>query len=174
MLLMNPRRRAKVVRRARVAKRTQSAKSAPKTIALTERAYKRFHFTAPKNREKRQVPDGWPACYVTIGSCERFDVKDASGKTVKRNFMGENPMPKLATTKDMKDVYIFGHRPLGIPAGTALRVDYRVPPHSGRNKWARRWWHPHESHPSVTVDRTGTAVRIRGSGLSVTPRGIVG
>lgn len=143
-----------------------------KEAKLAEKAYKRFHFTTPKKEQKRKVPDGWPRRYVVLGSVDSFEVQDGGGKKVKRSYAGKRPV--LATSSEMKDVFIFGDRSLGIPSGVAVRIDYSVPPHSGRNKWARRWWHPHDSHPAVRVHNSGKAVRISGSGLSVTPRGIVG
>jgi len=141
-----------------------------RSIGLAGKAYKRFHFTRPAGLNEVNIPTGWPKVYMAIGECERFDVKTPKG-IISRRFTGKRPV--LATTSAMKNLYIFGKK-LGIPAGRASRVDYRVPPHSGRTKWARRWWHPHKTHPSVLPHRGGGAVRVSGSGLKITPRGIEG
>lgn len=141
-----------------------------RSIGLAGKAYKRFHFTRPAGLNEVNIPTGWPKVYMAIGECERFDVKTPKG-IISRRFTGKRPV--LATTSAMKNLYIFGKR-LGIPAGRASRVDYRVPPHSGRTKWARRWWHPHKTHPSVRPHRGGGAVKVSGSGLKITPRGIEG
>jgi len=141
-------------------------------VRLAQKAYKSFHFRDVKRTDKRKVPDGWPKVYVVLGDCDAFEVKTDQGK-VRKAYGSSKPI--LACTKDRKDVFIFSRNGrLGIPAGTAVRVEYSVPAHSGRNKWAKSWYHPHESNPKVTTDKTGRAVRISGPGLSVSPRGIIG
>lgn len=143
-------------------------------IAKTNRAYKRFHFTNPATQMTADVPKGFPRAYMVIGELERFDCKMPSGRIISRRYGSSSPRPVLCTTSAMKDLYIFDVRILNIPAGVAIRCDYRVPAHSGRNKWARRWWHPHDTTPYVRPDISGKAVRISGRGLSVRPEGIVG
>lgn len=137
-----------------------------------EKAYKRFHFTKPARMEEREIPNGWPKAYVVIGDCLRFDVKPKSGKKVVKNFTGKNK-PVVCTTAESKDVYIFGNLS-GVPSGTAVRVDYKVPKTSKRNKWASEWTHDHETGPRVNVHSSGHALKISGRGLKVTPRGIEG
>ncbi len=149
------------------------SKTYPKReVKKAEKAYKRFHFKNPPMEHERNVPAGWPQVYVVIGECERFDVETPGGKVVSKRFKGS--MPILATTSKLKSLYIFWDRKLGIPKGTANRIDYRVPKSSGRNKWSNRWWHPHDSHPSVKVHSSGKAVNVCGPGLSITPAGIEG
>jgi hypothetical protein len=143
-------------------------------VKAAKKAYNRFHFKDPDKTFNKKVPDSWPGAFVVIGECEMFSCKNKAGKTVKRKFMGKGKMPMLCTSKAMKDVYIVGTKNLGVPAGNAVQVDYRVPVKSGRNKWARRWYHPHDTHPKVTVSRNGRYVRISGPGLKVSPRGIIG
>lgn len=142
-------------------------------MSLAKKAYKSFHFNQPKKEERSKVPDGWPQVYVVLGTCDAFTVK-SGGKEIKRTFSGTKP--SLCCTKDRSDVYIFAKNgsKLGIPSGTAVRVDYTVPPHSGRKKWSRAWYHPHESKPKVHAHKSGKAVRISGPKLRVTPRGIIG
>jgi hypothetical protein len=142
-------------------------------VKLAEKAYNRFHFRGPATQCEQTVPTGWPKVYVVIGECERFDVQTVNGKKVSRRYTGSGK-PILATTSRMRNLYIFSGRKLNIPAGKAFRVDYKVPKHSGRTKWSRRWYHPHETHPKVSPHKSGKAVQVAGSGLSVTPRGIEG
>lgn len=137
-----------------------------------EKAYRRFHFTKPARMEEREIPSGWPKTYVIIGTCLRFVVKPKNGRQVARNYSGKNA-PVVCTTAEMKDVYIFGDLK-GVPSGTARQVDYRVPKTSKRRKWATDWTHDHDTGPKVTVHRSGTALKISGRGLKVTPRGIEG
>jgi len=148
-------------------------KSNGKEVAAAKKAFNRFHFKDPDKTFSRKVPDSWPNAFVVIGECEMFSVK-SNGKTVKRTFMGNGKMPLLCMGKGMKDVFIVGTKNLGVPAGNAVQVDYRVPKKSGRNKWARRWYHPHDTKPKVNVSKDGRYVRISGPGLHVTPRGIIG
>ena len=109
---------------------------------------------------------------MILGVCDAFEVKTAQGKVKK---VYSTNKPTLACTKDRKDVFIFSNGgQLGIPSGTAVRVDYTVPPNSGRVKWSRAWYHPHDSAPAAKAHKCGRAVRITGPGLSVTPRGIIG
>lgn len=140
-------------------------------VAKTNKAYKRFHFKNADKLVKGWIPTGWPKTYMTIGQVLRFDVQKPSGAIASRRFRGKKPV--LASTAAMKDLYIFGTN-LGIPAGKAVRIDYKVPPTSGRNKWASRWWHPHKSFPTVKPHSSGKAVKVSGPKLKVTPRGIVG
>lgn len=146
-------------------------KKNPCNLKSAKSAYKKFHMVDPKTQTKSEVPSGWPTTYITIGWATRFDVRSADGKKISKRYT--TGKVKLCTTVAMKDVYIFGPG-LGIPSGTALRVDYNVPAHSGRNKWANKWWHPHSSRPKVTADKGGRAVRIHGPGLKVNQRGIIG
>lgn len=148
--------------------------ASPREVARTNRAYKRFHFTKPAVRMTADVPRGFPSAYMVIGELERFDTRTPTGRVVSRKYAPGSPRPVLCTTSAMKDLYIFDARRLGIPAGTAKRCDYRVPAHSGRNKWARRFWHPHDTTPGVCPHGAGKAVRVSGRGLSVRPEGIVG
>jgi hypothetical protein len=136
------------------------------------KAYEKFHMVAPNSTTKESVPDGWPKAYITIGYAIRFDGIDQAGRKYKRTW--PTGRVKLCSTGAMKDVYLFGKSSLGVPSGTALRVDYEVPAHSGRNKWARRWWHPHDSKPPVIADKSGKAARVTGPGLKVNARGIIG
>lgn len=136
------------------------------------KAYKRFHFTTPATMEEVDVPNGYPRAMMVIGELDRFDVKSKSGRKVSRKF--KNPKPKLCTNPEMKDLFILGKKKLGVPDGIALRCDYSVPPHSGRNDWSRKWWHPHDTEPRVTTHTAGRSVRVSGPGLKVTPRGIEG
>lgn len=140
---------------------------------LAEKAYKRFHFTKPAKRTTGWVPDGWPKAYITIGDALRFDVRTPAGKVVKKEWKRESGV-KVVTPSDMKDVYIFGTSSLGIPSGTALRVDYSVPSNSKRRKWSRDWTHAHDTAPKVHAHPSGKAVKISGRGLKVTPSGIEG
>lgn len=142
-------------------------------VRKAEKAYKRFHFSNPPMQYEQSVPRGWPGVYVVIGECERFDVETSKGKKVSKKYKGKNK-PVLATTSSLKDIFIFSDKKLGIPEGSAIRVDYKVPRHSGRTQWSRRWYHPHDTHPSVRTHSSGKAVRVSGPGLSVTPRGIEG
>lgn len=163
MILSNPR-------------RNKLERAAPKDLSnevrLAQKAYKSFHFKDSQKHQKRKVPDGWPKVYVVLGDVDAFEVKGSTGK-VKRRYGARKPV--LACTKDRKDVFIFSRSgKLGLPSGTAVRVDYSVPNHSGRLKWAKSWYHPHDSNPKVRVHKNGTALRISGPGLSVTPRGIIG
>lgn len=167
MVISNPSKRKSTKKRSRKAPLPNSP-----SAKLAGKAYKRFHFTRPAKTSTGWVPDGWPKTYVTIGQCLRLDVKGANGKKVVRNFSGANA-PRLCTTAGMKDVYLFGNLK-GIPSGTALRVDYRVPSHSKRRKWASDWTHDHDSRPRLTAHSSGKAVRISGKKLKVTPRGIEG
>lgn len=144
-----------------------------KEVAAAKKAFNRFHFKDPDKTFKNKVPSSWPEAFVVIGECEMFSCK-ANGKTVKRKFMGNGKMPLLCMGKGMKDVFIVGKKNLGVPAGNAVQVDYRVPAKSGRNKWARRWYHPHDTHPKVTVSKDGRYIRVSGPGLYVSPRGIIG
>jgi hypothetical protein len=163
MILSNP---------TKAAAKAPTAKSP--AAARVRRAYKRFHFTEPAKTTKAKVPDGWPRQYAVLGLVDRFDVKDAKGKVHSKKFSGPS-RPNLCTDEKMKNVYIFSKNgPVGVPSGNAERVDYTVPPHSGRTKWARRWWHAQDSHPPVKVAENGRAIKMSGPGLSVTPRGIVG
>jgi hypothetical protein len=141
--------------------------------ALARRAYKRFHFTEPQGSYRRMVPDGWPKTYMVIGECEGIDVQGADGRALKKRWSSKN-RPTLACTAAGGTLYLFGRNALGVRPGRATQIYYRVPKHSGRNKWARRWYHPHRSHPAVSVHRGGRAARISGPGLSVTPAGIEG
>jgi len=141
-------------------------------VSRARRAFKRFHFVAPAKVTSGNVPNGFEDAYMVIGELERFDVKTPSGVTVSRKYKANRP--RLCTTANMKDIFVFAGSKLGIPAGNAMRCDYRVPAHSGRNKWSKRWWHPHDTHPKVLPHRGGCAVRVSGSGLKVTPRGIEG
>jgi hypothetical protein len=145
-----------------------------KEVKLANKAYKSFHFKDSTKREKHKVPDNWPKTpYWILGVVDRFDAKDASGKTVSRTFKRSKPI--LASTKARKDVFIVSQNGnLKIPSGVGVRIDYTVPPGSGRTKWSRRWWHPHESSPKVQVHKGGKHVRITGPGLKITPRGIIG
>jgi len=147
-------------------------KYSPAELNKARRAYKRFHFTGPVEVKEVPAPKGWPQVYMYIGECERFDVQKPNGVIVSRKFAGKKPA--LATTSRMKDVYILGGRQLGVPSGRAVRVDYKVPANSGRNKWAPRYWHPHTTRPKVAVHSGGRAVKVSGPGLKVTPRGIEG
>jgi hypothetical protein len=166
MILTNPLKKRK-------AKRTAAPPAALQhEVRLAQKAYKSFHFKDSQKQAKRKVPDGWPRVYVILGVCDSFEVKTAQGKVKK--VYGTNK-PTLACTKDRKDVFIFSNSgQLGIPSGTAVRVDYTVPPNSGRVKWSRAWYHPHDSAPAAKAHKCGRAVRITGPGLSVTPRGIIG
>jgi hypothetical protein len=166
MILSNPLKKRK-------AKRTAAPPAALQhEVRLAQKAYKSFHFKDSQKQAKRKVPDGWPRVYVILGVCDSFEVKTAQGKVKK--VYGTNK-PTLACTKDRKDVFIFSNSgQLGIPSGTAVRVDYTVPPNSGRVKWSRAWYHPHDSAPAAKAHKCGRAVRITGPGLSVTPRGIIG
>lgn len=134
-------------------------------------AYRKFHMVDPNKIQKGNVPAGWPKTYITIGWARRFDWVDNDGVEHSRRFTSGSV--KLCTTAAMKDVFLFGSR-LGVTSGTALRVDYDVPPHSGRNKWAKQWWHPHDSHPKVTGHPGGKAAKLHGPGLKVNKRGIIG
>jgi hypothetical protein len=169
MILLNPK-AAKAVKS--VAK--SAAKSSDKEVRLANKAFKSFHFKDSTKKEKHKVPDNWPKTpYWILGVVDRFDVQDASGKTVSRTFTGRKPV--LAATKARKDCFIVSQNGnLKIPSGTGVRIDYTVPKHSGRNKWSKRWWHPHESNPKVKAHRGGKHVRITGPGLKITPRGIIG
>jgi hypothetical protein len=141
-----------------------------RTVKKAQKAYKRFHMTKPSQMLEGWVPTGWPKAYITIGECLRFDVMGKDGKKVKRSFKA-GKRPALCTTPECKDVFLFGDLS-GIPSGQALRVDYRVPKHSGRSKWARDWTHDHDSKPKVTAHPSGKAIKISGKKLKVTPRGI--
>ena len=161
MILSNPRKKS-AVKKADLSQE----------VRLAKKAYKSFHFGDPKKEETRKVPDGWPKVYVVLGVVDSFEVRNGAGK-VKKVYGSKKPI--LACTKDRKDVFIFSKAgKLGIPSGVAVRVDYTVPPHSGRNKWSKSWYHPHDSGPKVNPHSSGKAVRISGPGLSVSPRGIIG
>ncbi len=155
--------------------RAGTAGKAPSTdSAIVKNAMKKyeyFHMTPPNKVEQGNIPDGWPKVYITIGYARRFDWVDGSGREHSKRFSSGSV--KLCTTSAMKDVFLFGNG-LGVGSGKAIRVDYDVPPHSGRNKWAKRWWHPHDSHPRVDGHSSGKAVRIHGPKLKVNKRGIIG
>jgi len=176
--LTNPRRRKKnpqlmVVSNPRKKRSSGKAPSESSRAAkLTQQAYKRFHFTKPVKSDTGWVPDGWPKTYMTIGTCLKLVVQGANGKKVTRNWSGRSG-PRLCTTSAMKDVFLFGNLK-GIPSGTAVQVDYRVPAHSKRRKWAPDWTHDHNTRPRLTAHKSGKAIRISGRGLKVTPRGIEG
>lgn len=138
-------------------------------LAAATKAYKNFHMVEPNSTTKQKIPAGWPATYITIGFARAFNWTDQSGKKQHRSF--PTGKVKVCTTPAMKDVFLFGPS-LGVTNGRADRVDYDVPAHSGRNKWSKGWWHPHDSHPTVTV-KDG-AVKIHGPGLKVNKRGIIG
>ncbi len=140
-------------------------------VAKAKNAYEKFHMVAPNTQNKAEVPNGWPTAYMTIGWATLFEGKGPDGKKYTRRY--PSGRVKLCTTGDMKDVFLFGPS-LGILSGKAERVDYDVPSHSGRNKWAKKWWHPTDSHPAVTADRSGRAARMHGPGLKVNVRGIIG
>jgi hypothetical protein len=161
MILMNP-------------KAAKAAASSDTEVRLANKAFKSFHFKDSTKKERHSVPDNWPKTpYWILGVVDRFDAKDASGKTVSRTFRGRKPI--LAATKSRKDCFIVSQNgKLGIPSGVGVRIDYTVPRHSGRNKWSKRWWHPHESNPKVKSHRSGKHARITGPGLKITPRGIIG
>lgn len=148
-------------------------KVAVSELAKTERAYKRFHFTTPHEEFEGWIPNGWPKTYVVIGELERFDLQ-TNGEVISKRFTKNRPI--LCTDGKMKKLFIFAKNgtPLGIPGGMAVRVDYRVPAHSGRTRWARRWYHPHETGPQVRPHSSGKCIQVSGSGLSITPEGIVG
>lgn len=152
--------------------RPAAAKRNPSnSIAKTENAYKKFHMTVPNTQSKAEVPDGWPTSYMTIGWATMFEGKGPDGRKYTRRY--PTGRVKLCTTGEMKDVFLFGPS-LGILSGRAERVDYDVPAHSGRNKWAKKWWHPTDSHPAVIADKSGRAVKMHGPGLKVNVRGIIG
>lgn len=143
----------------------------PAEIEKAEKEYEKFHYNAPAEALEAEVPSGWPQVYIVIGDLLRMDV-DTGGRVVKREFGGR--LPKLCTTAERRQLFIFGASALGIPSGRGMRVDYRVPKDSGRRKWSQDWTHPHDSKPRVTAHPSGRAVRIRGSKLKVTERGIEG
>ena len=144
----------------------------PASLKKAVRSYKKFHFTKPYNITDVTVPDSYPASMVNIGELERFDVQTPNGNIVRRDYTGKRPI--LYTDPKMKNLYIVGGKALGIPKGKALRCDYCVAKRSGRSKWSRRWWHAHNTFPTVTPDRGGRAVKVSGPKLKVTARGIEG
>ena len=141
-------------------------------ITKTSKAFKKFHMTDPTHGFEMNIPNGWPKVFVMLGEVEKFEVQDASGKKHKKVFKGKRPI--LATTAGMKQIYIFSTTKLGFPSGKAVRIDYKVPADSGRNKWASRWYHPHDTHPSVFVHSGGRAAKVSGRGLKINRRGIIG
>ena len=153
----------------------------PTMVRKLGKTYKRFHFTNPSEAVEIWRPDEYPKGFVAIGECEMFKVRKENGRTVTRRFRAGN-RPHVCTTASNKDVFILvrGDNPallrrgLRIPSGTAVRIDYKVPPESGRNKWSSRWYHWHETNPRVVAHSSGKAVKITGPGLKVTPRGIIG
>ena len=138
-------------------------------LAAATKAYKNFHMVEPDNTTKAHIPVGWPTAYITIGFARAFHWTDQAGKQHRKSY--PSGKVKVCTTPAMKDVFLFGQS-LGVTPGTADRVDYDVPRHSGRNKWSKGWWHPHDSHPTVMV-KDGK-VRMHGPGLKVSKRGIIG
>ena len=142
------------------------------SVTKAKKAFKKFHMINPTHSFERNVPDGWPEAYVIIGEVEKFEVEDANGKRHKKTYRGKRPI--VATTGGMKKLYIFGSKSLGLPSGTAIRIDYKVPADSGRNKWSSRWYHPHSSHPSVKVAPGGRALVVSGRGMKINKRGIIG
>jgi len=141
-------------------------------IAEAEKKFKQFHMTNPSHAFEMDVPDGWPQVYIIIGEVEAFEVKDHNGKKHKKVYKGKRPI--IATTADMRDLYMFGKKGLGLPSGEAVRIDYQVPADSGRNKWSSRWYHPHDTHPEVTVVGGGRALMVSGPGMKINQRGIIG
>lgn len=171
MILMNPRKKkAKKKRKNKVA----AVRTQPREVALANKAYKSFHFKDHSKQETHSVPDNWPKKpFWVLGVVDRFDARTAAGKTISRQFKSNRPI--LASTKDRKDIFLIRNKgKLGIPSGKGVRIDYSVPQKSGRMKWAQKWWHPHESNPTVISHSGGHHTKVTGPGLSITPRGIIG
>lgn len=153
----------------------------PRMVAKLGKTYKRFHFTNPSEAIEIWRPKNYPQGFMSIGECEMLKVKTPSGKTVTRRWKSGN-RPHACTTSANKDVFVLIpannrrllKRGLRVPSGTAVRIDYKVPKTSGRNKHASRWYHNHDTAPKVVAHKSGKAVRITGPGLKVTPAGIEG
>ena len=169
MLISNP---ASVATMQRTSVKRKNPAVSPATLAKTVKAFKKFHMSDPTHGFERNVPDGWPTAYIVIGEVEKFCVEDASGKRHTKSYRGKRPI--VATTAGMKKLFIFGSTGLGFPSGRAVQIDYKVPADSGRNKWAPRWYHPHDSRPSVKVARGGRAAVVQGRGMKINRRGIIG
>ena len=143
----------------------------PKAI----RTYKSFHMSDPGEVRMVSVPKGWPKNLVVIGDVDRLDVgNERTGKETSKKY--KRGQIKVCMTTSRRELFIvsMNGKKLGVPSGVAMRIDYTVPETSGRNKWAKRWWHPHDSGPKLKLERNGKAARVKGPKLKITKRGIIG
>jgi len=139
------------------------------------RTYKSFHMSDPAEIRAIDVPKGWPKHLIVIGDVDRLDVSNPkTGKEISKKYRVGQVKVCMATSRKELFVISMGTKKLGLKNGIALRIDYSVPPSSGRNKWAKRWWHPHDSGPKLKTERSGKAARIKGPKLKITVRGIIG